>query len=418
MSDQPPSSQPSLLDELTPEVQFGVGRAWPWLLGVLILAAAIVVSFTVWRQPTRPDLAKELENIVAQGDQAEGQATFAAYRAQWGELASFVTEGRKAAEAGQREWAEHQRDLASLLDTDEGRRIAADAALVDQYQAIVEISGPAANINAQRIAEASALFDAIQQALSVEVTVKPPSAATTEAATSFQRETSAELDQIRRWRNQLATLRQAANRLSSGDISLRDVLAQRRSADSERTNAEIAVRWKNRQKELSDQRIAAELAERERKQRAIDEQAVRALREEADQAEAARAERARQADAAAKHRQRLAQFRQELPAIQPYLTPFITPGKMQLGKYGWEASAEAAPLSWAALQKILGARGDHRAPSFLANTFGELDTKNDRPFGSFPRRYQPDNDQAAMERLIDFLHDNGDLLVEEGLLRP
>ena len=166
------------------------------------------------------------------------------------------------------------------------------------------------------------------------------------------------------------------------------------------------------------QRLAAEKAELERKQRAEDEAAVLVRRRAADEAEAQRTEVARQAATAETHRQRLAQFHKELPDIRPLLAPFISPGKMQLGKAGWETSAEPAPLSWNALRGVIGAPGDRRSAGFLANAFGEIDTKNDRPFGSFPRRYQPDVDAAAMTRIVEFLHANGDLMVEEGLLKP
>jgi len=396
MSDKPYDRPPANLEELTPEVRIEWPKIWPWLMVVLVPC----VAFGAWSAGlfTVSDPDKEAIEIP-RIELTDRDPLDTENRATWQPLTTSLAEAARAIADAQKQWAEHDRELNELLDSEAGRQLAAAPDRMRRYTELVKQSQPVANGAADASATVAELLQTINTALAGDTPIKPASATMIDSVAAIHRQATSDLEKIRQLRAQLDGLVREATSASTSGPPLREAL--------------VALQAQNAAK-LS----ALELADQAQRQRAIDEQAALSRRQEAERAEAARVEAARQAEAAEKHSRRITQLRQELPTMRPYLTPFITPGRMQLGKYGWETSAEPAPLSWAALSKLLGAPGDSRAIATLVNTFGELDTKNDRPYGSFPRRYQPDLDRGTLVRLIEFLQANGNLLVEEGLLRP
>lgn len=417
---QSPDIEPPNLDPLTPELQVALPRNWP--AGVAAVLALVVIAWLLVGRggdPPAPDEDKRFEKILHDAGVLAKDQSLAVYSIAWKEQQTLLTDGLTMLDAMFREWKEHQQKLAALLDSADGQRIAGDPALVDQFAAIQAGSGPTATLHANQHAQAAAELQLpIDEARRAKVVASPPEPTFIKAVGAFHEGVVKEVAGLRAWTEQLTGLITRVHDLPAKGPTLRAVLAERQSLKDERFSEEVTREWKVREKQLSDKLKADLLAAKVAKQQAEDRTTAVAAQDATARTDAKRVAAEQQAAAAEKHRQRLAQFHKELPDIRPQLTPFITPGKMQLGKAGWETSAEEAPLSWSALRAVLGAPGDRRGAGFLVTAFGELDTRNDRPFGSFPRRYQPDVDAAAMTRLVEFLHANGDLLVEEGLLKP
>jgi len=410
---------PPKLDPLTPELQVALPRHWP--AGVAAVLALVVIGWLIVGRradPPSDDGADVVEQILHKNGVLAKDQSLAVYSIAWKEQQTLVADGLKLLDALFREWREHQQRLEALLDSADGQRIASDPALVDQFAAIRARSGPDATKNANKHAQAAAgLQPSIDEALQAKVIVSLPEAEFSKRVLAFHDGVVKEAAGLRVWSEQLTGLITRVHNLPAAGPTLRAVLADRQAQQNARFSEEFTREWKVREKQLGNQRMADALAAQVAEQQAKDRTAAVADQDAVARADAERVAAERQAAAAEKHRQRLAQFHNELPDMRPQLSPFITPGKMQLGKYGWETSAEEAPLSWNALRGVLGAPGDPDRTG-LVNAFGEIDTKNDRPFGAFPRRYQPDLDAAAMARLVEFLHANGDLMVEEGLLKP
>lgn len=409
------------LDELTPELHVALPRTW--LVGAGAAFLVLIAAAWLWsargRDSAHQNAADAMEKILREDGALAQDQSLAVYRLAWKEQQSQLADGVISLEALQRGWREHQQQLAALLDSADGQRIANDSSLIDQFAAILDGSGSDAQFDSKQRAETVAqLQPIVDEALRAQVLASPPATDFVKRVQAFHDGVVQDLQGLHSWREQLAGLIVRSRSLSTDGPTLRVALANRKTQQDQRLSKEVTEQWKVREAELEAQRVAAVMAARNEKKMAEDHTVVVSEQDAAARAKAERVAAERQAAAAETHRQRLAQFHKELPDIRPFLSPFISPGKMQLGKNGWETSAEQAPLSWSALQGVIGAPGDRRSAGFLANAFGEIDTKNDRPFGSFPRRYQPDVDAAAMARIVEFLHAHGDLMVEEGLLKP
>lgn len=165
--------------------------------------------------------------------------------------------------------------------------------------------------------------------------------------------------------------------------------------------------------ETEQKKLASENA-RKQSEREVD---VQRAKNDADVASEEVKDFLRAIDAARKKREHVRRFEADLPEMRRLLAPLITPGKTELTKDGWRPIQEARPVSLSALAALglMTETPKHIVHMKMQGTIGP-ESKNGRPMGSFP--VVPDLKSDATARMQYFLKEYGDILIERKLLLP
>ena len=341
------------------------------------------------------------------------------YRVSWKEALGMLQTSANCCEELTLTLPKLNDELTHLQTDDSGRRIASRTEWIDQLTAIRDRPRlTEANIVSQRESIAS-LIEKCEQALDdsvIDIPCTPEFVAKSKdiynLLSQAQREAREDDRRLTALLSISAGASPATETLSEASVKRARELeqaeldemakaqaAQREAAERKRReaalDAERKVQAARAEQERIDQkaRIAAEEAEKEKKRQAA---ALAAQRAAAEQA----------------HREKLAAFEREFPAMKSLLSPFISSGQFQLQGSQW-VGGEEGPVSLSAIHQ-LGALNPNAGTSHMLMYFGN--GVNGRPTGSFPRGHAYDSGQVY--RVQTFLLKYGDILVEKKLLRP
>lgn len=313
-----------------------------------------------------------------------------------------VTSGQSALKAIS-EWIEEQtlwkKEVESLLTSDDGRRIAGDVALLDQFQVVISEERPDPEMAEELQRVVNETLEPLRQVAENENDYSATPAGIDEAFKKYRNEAIAARDSLRKLRARANSIRQRAIALDPSSKTLETALADRQ--------VELAtLEVENRTRELAkDREVAAQMrieAERE------------ALRIQAEQEAAAIVAKAEKEKLIARAKSR---------EVQRLLTPFISNGYMQY-RGSYVRDAVEGPLSYKGIldsgaldPTIQGlAKLNHIALDPRGIAIG-----NDRPgvwnYAGYPAGWSK-SDQDYMRQVQDLLRELGPTLVELKMLAP
>ncbi|MCY2965548.1 MAG: hypothetical protein NT069_18280 [Planctomycetota bacterium] len=315
--------------------------------------------------------------------------------------------------------------LAALRTSEQGKRLAGNATLLEQFAPLA--AKPRVTVDeleswSQQLRD---IDEVVTQGLDTRSLKIEPKAAFGERVQEIL--TSADTA-LRSQKSDDAGLGLLLDSLSESDRPGEKTLAQ---ALGELDQAQIRSYLIVQAAELKKVRDAAEAADRqnllETEQKKLDSENARKRSErevdvqraknDADVASEEVKDFLRAVDAARKKREHVRRFEADLPEMRRLLAPLITPGKTELTKDGWRPIQEARPVSLSALtaRGILKPAPPHHTLTNMLQVFGP--PQNDRDFGSFPTRLLSLEDDSGV-RVQKFLTEYGDVLVERKLLLP
>ena len=225
-----PEIDPPKLDPLTPELRVQLPSNWP-----LLAIAGIAVAAGAWwfvaggrhqdaDDPARQEATQMMEQLLRKSNQLGEHETLATRRIAWEEVRATLALAEGSLDKLDRERAEHQTLLDKLLDSDEGRRIAASPAHVTQYRALLQQSGVGAEMAVQRRDAHGRLRRVIEDAFAAEPILKLPTEEFAMQVAAYQKSVAADLQQLQQQRRQLAELVAQASSAGPGS-PLREVIA-------------------------------------------------------------------------------------------------------------------------------------------------------------------------------------------------
>lgn len=322
-------------------------------------------------------------------------------------------------------WQSAQRDLTL---SDEGKRLAADATLLQQYRALCEQPRKSPEIPQQLRRRLEGLkAQAEEAAKRPNLPINPQFASEIAAV---ETEAAAALKDYRDANDQLQVLRaQAPKTTPTGGITLEASLTKLKEQ-------EAAQRLALLNKEL--QKTRDEEDAKEAKRAAEEERRVRELKAEAERKENERKrellrlqsdQRVQSLDheiqsaTAKKDKERLeSEFQKDLPEIRSLLKPYISDGSTQpQGRHFARIGGKPSPVSLGRLQAS-GALQPTDAGQRTLYGVTSANRLNDRDLGAFPTYFGGEDDwrakAATVQRAQELLIKYGNLMVEKGMLAP
>ena len=418
-------SDPSL-DSLTSELQLGGSRPFPWIIVAALVAGLSVSAAVGWVKFALPSTAQD-RRAKAIAELAGGQKEFEAFanaaraRAAWTSTAAALKAIQDTQETAFASAAELESLLASLIESEQGRGIAARPEMVAQFVALRD---------RKRLSKGE--LEAIGRSLKEIQRINDLALADETLLIDVDQNVVAQIEEIDGQRSQfielsqdLASLRllmEQAEGNSPTDSSLAQAVEAWERERNEAQLAELAEAQALLQSELA-QRRQVQTLEAERRDEEAQLQATAADESISTMLAEARTEKEkeiiRQAEAqlaAVRARYQLErELQQALPEIKSLLSPMVSHGKKQIGgdPLSWY-DGEVGPLSLAQIKRFGALKPNNEV--LLATLFCGPNNVNDRPYGSFPERV-PYND-GKFKRAQDLLIKFGDLMVEKGLLSP
>lgn len=352
-------------------------------------------------------VARQLEQLQP----SSGSPSHAPASVSTTEAAKIHTKGqqRLAVKSGQsalkavEEWIAEamlwQKEVEPLNKSDAGRRIAADLALVDQYQAVINEERPDTDVATELRQVISELLEPLQQAADNKDDLSVTPDGINESFANYRAQAVAARDALRKLRNQVNAIRERAKDLEPASVTLDKALADRQ--------VELAsLEAESRTKELTKDREEAK-----RKRIEAEREAMRIQAEQDAAAIVAKAEKDKLI------------ARAKAPEVRRLLAPFISPGYMQY-RGGFVRDAVEGPMSYKGIldsgalnQTTIGLT---RLYTLAADPRG-LAIGNDRPglwnYVGYPEGWSK-SDQDYMRRVQDLLRELGPTLVELNMLAP
>ena len=301
--------------------------------------------------------------------------------------------------------------LEALLSGAEGKRIAAQPELIDQFVAIREsiasTSSPAKNLSA----EADVMLAPLEHIESEPIQLEFEN-----SLKELAEKVDSQLFTAQRGQRQLDVLLVASADVVAADLSLSQAI-QQRSLELERQQiADLAFAEEKARKTIIDQGVK-EATEAQKKitdaKRAVDQIAEKQKLDELKAEEEARI-------AALAKAQLEREFQRDLPMISRFLRPLFVEAFTQPDNRGHYVQADIkGPVS---LAKLLGSGAINPTVQGRNGLYGTLGSQRERDLGSFPSYVGgARNDRAVqptMERFQELVLKYGDLMVEKGMLAP
>ena len=323
--------------------------------------------------------------------------------------------------------ADWEAQMASLLDGEEGRRIAGSPSHLQIVLAVLERERPTSEEILLWETQVQELAAPIDRALADQNSTLALAPEHEPKIVELTRQVSATVSDLEQRQLRLTAVLKATAEATPASETLGEVVAARRAADAIRLDEE-------RSQLLAEERAQTEQAIRDaelEKERMLREATEAAIRANADielkkiedaVAEVRREEDRRQADLKARiERERAeARFEQALPELRRYLVPFITLGNKHIIRNKWTFTEEKKPLSLGAIQAI-GAL-ENTANGLTQFYFLAGGQQNDRPTGVFRGNFIGGNVRPELVpdvvRAQNLLKEFGDMLVEKEMLEP
>jgi len=423
----PDSQSPTPLEPLTTQVSFKPSFGIAWLLGVVVLLSAgalfVTGKFKLLEGSPSPeeqidDLKKGAEKDAAFSAAAESRIV----QISWRKLQRQVEAAMKDHTDLSDTLNERTKRLWELEHSEEGRRIAAEETLLEQFAAVVNRPHPNSSQIAGWRQDADEITEVCKTALSSPSLLAEPSEKAIQHVEAMQQAIAQALLESRNDLTAITALAQSSAQNTPASVNLGEAMASReenrqrqrlaeltRDREMIRTQAEdqkkaedLTAERKLNDEKLEQQRVANEMKITQERAKTKREQEL--LKETQDKLAAERA-----------YQEKLKNFEKALPEIRSLLSPMISHGRMQIGGAGWIAGEEG-PVSLDALKRShildLGEKGVY----YVSGLFCGPSCRNDRPLGGFPESftYQEAKIRRAQELLVEF----GDILVEKEMLRP
>lgn len=421
-----PPRQPVPLEPLTSELNLRPSSGLPWAIILLVLGggAWLFVSGRLPLGPIPDGAAKipemqETANTNAAFSQAEERRVV---QGNWETLQVRVLSAKKQLDSLAQVLGELAQRRQELEQSEEGRRLAANEELVNQFAALTTAARPDPDQLRLWQNELDRLVNSCTEAIQNETLLLDPAEKTQESATVVAKAVSDALTTVR---NDLAAVNAIARGATGNQpapMTLAEAVATRDQRYQAQRAAEFAKKQAKIQQETDAQNLALDLKE---EQRRLDDELAQKQIENERKAMEAQAKTAREQavlrDAKEKiaaeraYQEKLKKFDKALPEIKSLLSPMISQGSMQIGGAGW-TPGEKGPVSLAALQKNrildLGDNGVY----YVSGLFCGPSCRNDRPRGGFPESFT--SNETKIRRAQELLVEFGDVMVEKGLLRP
>lgn len=301
--------------------------------------------------------------------------------------------------------------LEQLLSNDDGRKIAAQPELIDQFMAVQKSFEskvtPAANLSA----EAEILLAPLQH-----IESEPIQTHFENTLQELAEKVDAQLFAAQLATRQLGVLFEASAKITAIETPLSQAIERRSTELEQQQVADMTQAVEAARKAVVDQ-AAEEAAEAQRKlseaERAVarveEQQRLDDLRakEEAVKSELAKAQLERE-------------FQRDLPMIKRFLRPLLVEAFTQPDHRGrFVPSDTKGPVS---LAKLLGSGAINPTVNGRNGLYYTLGSQRERDRGSFPRYVGgAGNDRAVqptMERFQELVVKYGNLMVEKGMLAP
>ena len=379
--------------------------------------------------PAGYEATESLLTESAANEQAEAhrlESLRIARQTEWTAVKHRVDAVEKTIDDAERELAAWLKTTDTLDTSADGKRLASDSRLLEQYDAILtqpEITREGLDILRGQLGE---LRSSISGTLNLETMPSEPAV-----------EFNDQLDRIdtesRTWskgyseRNQIlaSLLRRAPEKTADDMKALAEVLALREESRRKTEMEQIVEALKERRAERTSQLLrakdeaealvhAAEVQAAER----LGQQKAESIRRRTEIAIKQEQEKLVAEEAAAAAEQLKAEYERDLDAIRRYLGPFIRKGYAQPAGHRNQHGAELAPVSFRALQAS-GALNSGRPG--LERLMYLASVQNDRYQKDFPMYIGGENgwqmtDKAFLQKAQDLLNKYGPLMVQEELL--
>ena len=391
------------------------------LAGVAVVAGLLFTGYLhVAPGPDTPVGKKiALQDKAAANAEFGQEADNALYRVSWQEARDKLNEAGEFCEELAGTAQKLNRELARLQADEAGRRIASRIEWIDQFMAIRDRPRLTESDIATQRESIHSLIEQCEQALNDADIVIPCTEAFTAKSISLHDQLSQAQKEVREDQRRLTALLSISEVASPTNETLSKT-SFKRARELERAALEEIAKAQATQREEAERQRKQLVLEAERKVQAAKEEQERIAQEARVAAAEAEKEKKRQAAALAAqraaaeqaHREKIAAFEREFPAMKSLLSPFISSGQFQLQGSQW-VGGEEGPVSLSAIHQ-LGALNPNAGTSHMLMYFGN--GVNGRPTGSFPRGHADDSGQVY--RVQTFLLKYGDILVEKKLLRP
>lgn len=377
------------------------------IAGVFALCTVSLVASLALRNPKRPpateapttELSQPPETFQEQAEQAVSHSEKMAEltrKANWQPLRNQLDRLRTMHASNVTNFTEINRLLSELLHSKDGKRIASDANLVEQFITIRDhdrMTQDELKIMELILDEFDKQYrDAIEDPTHVVGPDERLKASTADLETYHQQMANilaADLDALR------TLVRRASSQTPSAmnlEQSVAEFLAKRPEFRAPQANGP--------QPSAADARRALFEPITDSSQEsepvdifAVQERAEQALRIQVEQEE---------------------RFKAALPEIRNLLSPMISRGNVQISKGGVWRPGPQGPVSLSAIKERgaleLTPQGAHRMMVLFGPT-----SENDRHRGTFPSSYE--GSQPKIRRAQELLHEFGDLMVEKGFLK-
>lgn len=423
---QPPPSSPEAvpLEPLSSKLQIHPYYQFPWLVVSILIIGVLALWVTGFLRIGGGSMGsvanekKAAENSVEFGNLADREAVQVSWRRLHDQL--------KAAQADQAGLAKDlerlTRQMAELRQSEGGRRLATDPALVEQFVTLEQQPQPTPDVLKRSRTDVEKLLKVCDRALQDQELLVEPNESLSRQADTACREASEALQKVRADLTGLAALVRRADKQQPAPGTLAETIvafeqdredqrlaeltkkrqAIRDAAEEQKQEIELAAEKKLREEELEQARITNARKVAEAKAKTERDEAARR-----DEQEKLAAEKA--------HAEKLRKFDKALPEIRSLLSPMISKGRMQIGRQGW-APGEEGPVSLDALKSNKVLDLNETGLYAIVILFGGPSCPNDRPRGGLPN--SPPLTEPKYRRVQELLIEFGDILVEKKMLRP
>jgi len=420
------------MSDVEPQVSvtsdFRFGRAALFVfLGLLILSGFLALAFLgmlPWKSSelTLAEKTQKSNDLITKNNAFGSLADHTRAATAW-------TNRRYALELAAQQIGQAQQLLKTfqartqeLEQSETGSRIAADPELVATYASLQDIPRPPAADLERDLELINRYRKLAAQAEGDSAIIVAPNQEFLDSCSDLGVSAQEALEAWTEVDTALTALIQRASRTTPGEQKLHTVLTQlREQRDAElldavhREREQVRVAAERQRVESERQAEATIQAAEDERQQALAQLNAAAATGRSTREKAIVAEAMEKLAAERAYAERFQRFKRALPEIKSLLSPMISTGRMQIGRNGWTAGEEG-PVSWAALQKAKVLNLNQEGMINLGTLFGGPLNRNDRPRGGFPETMT--SNEATIRRAQELLVEYGDILVEQGMLRP
>lgn len=311
---------------------------------------------------------------------------------------------------------------AEMLDNDLGRRLAADPTAIEVFASLAERERmDARSVESMRrtvmvLAEpVEAAVDDVNSVLEIDDEFE-------RQVDEIRKRVDRELQSLGADQRVLQLLSRDATQRDPAGLSLAEAIEAHRTSQLRKRNDAVATEVKKQREAFVTREVEAQVAvEKLQSDKRLAEVEQERLRTQADVART-RADNARIQDAieaAKKKAELVGRFERERAQVMSTLVPFISQGRKQIVDGEWRMTEEDQPLSLSGLQAVDALNDDQMGAQRLFHVAGGM--QNDRPngaFGSYIGGHIHDNRIPLALRAQRYLREYGELMVEQGMLKP